>query len=82
MRRAVAAIIALRAQRHLDEGLARTAGEVDIIVSDFHALARDAGRKDLVWKYGLNPDVLDPGLRTKEFGNWLNAEVLPRSSTR
>lgn len=78
----VAAIIALRAQRHLDEGLARTAGEVDTIVSDFHALARDASRRDLVWKYGLHADVLDAGLRTKEFGNWLHAEVLPCSSMR
>lgn len=78
----VAAIIALRAQRHLDEGLAGTAGEVDTIVSDFHALARGQVRKDLVWKYGLHADVLDAGLRTREFGNWLNAEVLPRAATR
>ncbi|MBS0549770.1 MAG: type 1 glutamine amidotransferase [Proteobacteria bacterium] len=74
---AVAAIIALRAQRHLDEGLAGTAGEVDTIVSDFHALARDPARKDLIWKYGLHADVLDPAVRTAEFGNWLRAEVLP-----
>ncbi|MBS0537510.1 MAG: type 1 glutamine amidotransferase, partial [Proteobacteria bacterium] len=59
---AVAAIIALRAQRHLDEGLAGTAGEVDTIVSDFRALARDPARKDLIWKYGLHADVLDPAL--------------------
>jgi GMP synthase (glutamine-hydrolysing) len=75
----VAGIIALRAQRHLDEGLAGTADEVDAIVSDFHALARDPVRRDLVWKYGLHADVLDPGVRTREFGNWLNAEVLPHA---
>ena len=78
----VAGIIALRAQRHLDEGLAGTAAEVDTIVSDFHALARDPVRKDLVWKYGLHADVLDAGLRTREFGNWLNTEVLPHAATR
>ena len=74
----VAAIIALRAQRHLDEGLAGTAGDVDTIVSDFHALAQDAPRKDLAWKYGLHADVLDAGVRTQEFGNWLNSQVLRR----
>jgi GMP synthase (glutamine-hydrolysing) len=72
----VAAIIALRAERHLDEGLARSAEEVDTIVSDFHALARETPRKDLEWKYGLHGDVLDPSVRTREFGNWLNSQVL------
>jgi len=78
----VAAIIALRAQRHLEEGLARTAGEVETIVSDFHDLTRGPVRKDLVWKYGLQADVLDAGLRTREFGNWLNGEVLRHTTTR
>jgi GMP synthase (glutamine-hydrolysing) len=73
---AVAAIIASRAQRHLDEGLARTGEEVDTIVADFHGLAKDPARKDLAWKYGLHDDVLDPNVRTAEFGNWLRAEVL------
>ena len=78
----VAAIIALRVQRHLDERLACTAGEVDTIVSDFHALAREPLRKDLVWKYGMHDDVLDAGLRTREFGNWLNTEVLRHATMR
>jgi len=78
----VAAIIALRAQRHLDEGLACTAGEVDTIVSDFRALACAPVRKDLVWKYGLHADVLDGGVRSREFGNWLKAQVLPHAATR
>jgi GMP synthase (glutamine-hydrolysing) len=73
----VAAIIALRTDRHLDEGLARDAGEVETIVSDFQALAKGPARKDLVWKYGLHADVLDPAVRTAEFGNWLRSEVLP-----
>lgn len=79
---AVAAIIALRAQRHLDEGLARSAAEVDTIVADFRSLSQDPARKDLAWKYGLHADVLDARLRTAEFGNWLRAEVLPRATLR
>ncbi|MBN9086834.1 MAG: type 1 glutamine amidotransferase [Reyranella sp.] len=76
---AVAAIIALRVQRHLDEGLARSEGEVDTIVSDFRSLTQEEARKDLAWKYGLHADVLDPKVRTAEFGNWLKTEVLPRA---
>lgn len=75
----VAAIIAIRAQRHLDEGLALTPGEVDTIVADFRALAQDPARKDLTWKYGLHADVLDPQVRSAESGNWLRAKVLPHA---
>jgi GMP synthase (glutamine-hydrolysing) len=78
----VAAIIAIRAQRHLDEGLALTPAEVDTIVADFRALAQDPARKDLVWKYGLHEDVLDPQVRGTEFGNWLRAKVLPHAAAR
>jgi GMP synthase (glutamine-hydrolysing) len=78
----VAAIIAIRAQRHLDEGLALTPEEVDTIVADYRALAQDPARKDLVWKYGLHADVLDPQVRTAEFGNWLRSKVLPHAAAR
>jgi GMP synthase (glutamine-hydrolysing) len=78
----VAAIIAIRAQRHLDEGLALTPEEVDTIVADFRALAQDPARRDLTWKYGLHADVLDPQVRGAEFGNWLRAKVLPHTTAR
>ena len=78
----VAAIIAIRAERHLDEGLALTPAEVDTIVADYRALAQDPARKDLIWRYGLHADVLDPQVRTAEFGNWLRAKVLPHAAAR
>jgi GMP synthase (glutamine-hydrolysing) len=73
---AVAAIIAFRVERHLKEGLARSPEEVAGIVADFRDLSRDPARKDLAWRYGVGADVLDPRVRTAEFGNWLRAEVL------
>ena len=79
---AVGAIIALRVERHLDEGLARSREEVAGIVTDFRDLSRDPARKDLAWRYGVGADVLDPMLRTAEFGNWLEAEVLPATARR
>jgi GMP synthase (glutamine-hydrolysing) len=78
----VAAIIALRAQRHVDEGLARSASDVDTIISDFRSISHDPSRKDLAWKYGLHADVLDAKVRTAEFGNWLNSLVLPHAAAR
>jgi len=79
---AVAAIIALRVERHLDEGLARSREEVAAIVSDFRDLAREPARKDLAWRYGVGADVLESKARTIEFGNWLRAEVLPAAGRR
>jgi GMP synthase (glutamine-hydrolysing) len=79
---AVAAIIGLRTERHLNEGLARSREEVDAIISDFRDLAHDPMRKDLAWRYGVGGDVLDPKIRTAEFGNWLRAEVLPAAARR
>jgi GMP synthase (glutamine-hydrolysing) len=79
---AVAAIIELRLERHLDEGLARSGEEVAAIVADFRELAREPARKDLAWRYGIGADVLDPKARTAEFGNWLTTEVLPAADRR
>lgn len=78
----VAAIIELRMQRHLQEGLARDESDVAAIVAEFRALDADPGRKDLAWRLGLGADVLDTRVRTLEFRNWLEAEVAPRAAKR
>ena len=59
--------------------IAQVSGECDQIFRD---LARDPARKDLAWHYGVGSDVLDPKLRTAEFGNWLTTEVLPAAARR
>jgi GMP synthase (glutamine-hydrolysing) len=76
----IAAVIATRAERHVDEGLARDEGDVAAVVADFRELGSDPARKDLAWKYGVGPDVLDNAVRTLELGNWLTSEVLPLCS--
>jgi GMP synthase (glutamine-hydrolysing) len=78
----VAAIIATRVERHLREGLAREAAEVASIVADYRALDADPSRKDLAWRYGLGPDLLDGRMRTLEFRNWLRTEVEPHAARR
>jgi GMP synthase (glutamine-hydrolysing) len=76
----IAAVIATRAERHIDEGLARSEQDVAAIVADFRVLGSDPARKDLAWKYGVAPDVLNNTTRTLELGNWLTFEVLPLCS--
>ena len=74
-----AAIIAMRAERHIREGLARSREEVATIVEDYRTLAVDPSRHDLAWAYGVGPDILDPNLHTRELGNWLTAKVVHRT---
>ncbi|MCA0302851.1 MAG: type 1 glutamine amidotransferase [Proteobacteria bacterium] len=78
----VAAIIASRVERHVAEGLARDANDVAAIVAEYRALDAVPVRGDLAWRLGLGPDVLDPAQRTLEFGNWLQADVLPYAARR
>jgi GMP synthase (glutamine-hydrolysing) len=78
----IAAIISIRVQRHLDEGLARSADDVAMIVDDYRVLAADTSRLDLAWKHGVGTDVLDPIIRTLEFRSWLAADVLPYAKQR
>jgi GMP synthase (glutamine-hydrolysing) len=75
----IAAIVTMRAERHIREGLARTREDVGRLVDDFRTLGVDATRKDIAWTYGVGVDILDASLRTCEFRNWLNAKVVHRS---
>ena len=75
----LAAIMIMRAERHIREGLARSRDEVAALAENFRTLDLDTSRKDLIWAYGLGPDVLDPAQRTLEFRNWLNAKVVHRA---
>ena len=78
----VAAIMAARPEMMMGEGFARTTEDTHAIVEKFRALDADPGRKDLAWRLGVGPDVLDPAQRSLEFGNWLCADVLPFAARR
>jgi GMP synthase (glutamine-hydrolysing) len=77
-----AAIIAARTERLVAEGFARTREELDAVVADLRALEADPERRDVAWRLGLDRHVLDPMLRTAEFGNWLRAKVSPHRARR
>jgi GMP synthase (glutamine-hydrolysing) len=67
-----------RAERYIAEGFARNAAEIAIIVADFRTLEKvGSARPDLLWRYGITPDVLDTAIRRAEFGAWLQTKVKP-----
>jgi GMP synthase (glutamine-hydrolysing) len=77
-----AALIAARMEPLIAEGFARSQQDLAAMVADLRALETDPGRRDVAWRLGLERHVLDPMLRTAEFGNWLRAKVLPRRARR
>jgi GMP synthase (glutamine-hydrolysing) len=77
-----AAIISARIERLVEEGFARSVEDLRHVITDLRALEVDPGRRDIAWRLGLDAHVLDPRLRTAEFGNWLRAKVLPRRAER
>ena len=78
-----AALIEKRAARHISEGFARNQADVAAIVADFRSLDTDGtARTDLIWRYGLNADVLAPALRRAEFDAWLRTKVRPYANAR
>ncbi|WP_349629370.1 type 1 glutamine amidotransferase [Chelatococcus sp. YT9] len=78
----IAIIVASRTETLLDEGLFRDAADIRAYVADIEALAADPTRADIAWKFGIDADVIDPALRTRELRNWLEAMVAPAMSAR
>jgi GMP synthase (glutamine-hydrolysing) len=75
-----AAIMEARIDRLVAEGFERLL--LQGMIADLRALEVDPGRRDVAWRLGLDRQVVDPALRTAEFGNWLRAKVLPRRAER
>jgi len=73
-----AALIQMRAAELVDEGLGATPSEIVAIAADYRALANEPTRRDLIWKYGVASEIMDPVRRTVEIGNWLRTAVVPR----
>jgi len=74
----VAAILTLRASGLVAEGFAQTEAELHRIADDYFTLSVAPDRRDLAWKYGIGPDILDPLQRSVEIGNWLESAVRRR----
>jgi len=64
------------------EGFFREAATVDMWLADLDALAADESRRDIAWRYGIGPDVLDPVRRLVEVRNFIDNGVRPTMSER
>ncbi len=72
-----AALLELRAEELVGEGFAANTDEVLAIVADYRRLHADPGRRDVIWRYGIASEIMDPLRRTTEIGNWLRTVVAP-----
>jgi GMP synthase (glutamine-hydrolysing) len=73
-----AALIEIRAAELVEEGFGTEPAEIAAIAADYRALAKEPIRRDLIWRYGVASEIMDPIRRTTEIGNWLRTVVKPR----
>jgi len=73
-----AALIQMRAGELVEEGFGTAPSEIVAIAADYRALNAEPTRRDLIWRYGIASEIMDPIRRTTEIGNWLRAVVIPR----
>ena len=78
----MASLIVAREQKLVPEGFFRDHDDLVTHVGRMKALAKDPNRKDLRFQLGIDDDILDPGIRECEFGNWINRLVIPTAARR
>jgi len=78
----LAVILRRRAGALVQKGFCRNAGEAEGYADELAALHADPARTDLAWRHGLDAEVLDPGRRTREIRNFIEARVMPEKSAR
>lgn len=66
----------------LQEGFFRDEDEAAKYIADLVALDAEPDRKDLWWRLGVAPAVLDPVMRRTELINWLKHQVAPTAAAR
>lgn len=73
-----AGLIEMRADELVAEGFGAERSDILAMAADYRALAAQPARRDLIWRYGIASEIIDPVRRTSEIGNWLRAVVEPR----
>ena len=72
-----AALIEMRAAELVEEGFGTKRSEIVAIAADYRALATEPTRRDLIWRYGVASEIMNPIRRTTEIRNWLRTIVEP-----
>ena len=73
-----AALIEMRAMELVEEGFGTEQSEIVTMAADYRTMAIEPTRRDLIWRYGIASEIIDPIRRTTEIGNWLRTIVEPR----
>ena len=60
----------MRAAELAEEGFATAPCEIIAMAADFRSPAANPARRDLIWRYGIAREIIDPLHRTTEIGNW------------
>jgi GMP synthase (glutamine-hydrolysing) len=76
----VARLIIAREEKLIKQNYFSSKNDLINYVEDLEKIFNDNNNKDLRWKYGIDNDVLDDGIRQLEFVNWLNKIVIPNSN--
>jgi GMP synthase (glutamine-hydrolysing) len=78
--------VAATAERYGDtlvsEGMFRDRPALDAFAADLRTLQANPSDTTLLWKHALGPAVQTEALRLLEIRNWLQTQVLPRSTQR
>jgi GMP synthase (glutamine-hydrolysing) len=73
-----AALMEMRATELVEEGFGIDPADITAMAADFRTLAAAPMRRDLIWRYGIASEIMDPIRRTIEIGNWLETVVEAR----
>jgi GMP synthase (glutamine-hydrolysing) len=64
----------MRAAELVEEGFGTEPSKIVAIAADYRALDAEPTRRDLIWRYGIGSEIMDPIRRTTEIGNWLRTD--------
>lgn len=73
----VAALILAREERLLKQGFFHDHDDLVQYCEKLETVYKDPSRKDIRWQLKVDEDILDDGLREREFANWIKHLVLP-----
>ena len=78
----MSAIIRRRIAMFIAEGFFANAAQGEAWCDEIAALHEDAGRSDIAWRLGIQPEMIDTHARVTELRNWIKHFVEPEKSRR
>jgi GMP synthase (glutamine-hydrolysing) len=67
----IAALLLLRKERMVSLGFFRDEEDAERYIGELRTLRDDPARRDIAWRYGIDEDLVDDGVKQRELANWL-----------